>query len=518
MNDQSKHIQRVYLILLLLHTLAASFIWGINTLFLLDAGLSNTQAFAANACFTAGLVLFEIPTGVTADIRGRRFSYLLGTLTLATATALYLYLWKASAPFWAWAVVSMFLGLGFTFFSGAVEAWLVDALKASGYEGRLDAVLAKGEIVEGVAMLTGAVAGGYLAQVSNLGTPYMVRVVILLLNFMLAFALMRDVGFTPKRNGKPLREVKHVLKGALAYGLRNPAVRAVMIANIFTDGVAGYAFYAMQPYLLQLYGDPKAFGIAGLAAAVVGGAQIGGGLLVPHLSRLFRRRTSVLITAVALSTVALAVIAYASTFWIALGLFTLWGLAFSITMPMRQAYVNELIPSEHRATVLSFGSLMGSSGGVAFQPVLGRAADVLGLPALVCLQCGASGGIDPRTVAGAPAARVVGRDSGDLRRMTGCQALATMSLQQPPKRRLHEFLALVILHAFPTGHVQRHHAVAHRDDPPAVLHLHEGAEGIGIRPVVEAERRATGHRPRTVIREFQALLSNRACLGVAARQ
>ena len=76
MNDQSKHIQRVYLILLLLHTLAASFIWGINTLFLLDAGLDNTQAFAANAFFTAGLVLFEIPTGVTADIRGRRFSYL----------------------------------------------------------------------------------------------------------------------------------------------------------------------------------------------------------------------------------------------------------------------------------------------------------------------------------------------------------------------------------------------------------------------------------------------------------
>jgi len=56
--------------LLLLHTLAASFIWGINTLFLLDAGLTNTEAFAANAFFTAGLVLFEVPTGVVADTRG----------------------------------------------------------------------------------------------------------------------------------------------------------------------------------------------------------------------------------------------------------------------------------------------------------------------------------------------------------------------------------------------------------------------------------------------------------------
>ena len=45
----SSGVQRVYLLLLLLHTLAASFIWGINTLFLLDAGLNNTQAFGANA-------------------------------------------------------------------------------------------------------------------------------------------------------------------------------------------------------------------------------------------------------------------------------------------------------------------------------------------------------------------------------------------------------------------------------------------------------------------------------------
>ncbi len=64
-----RSIQRTYLLLLLGNTLAASLIWGINTLFLLDAGLSNTEAFAANAFFTAGLMLFEIPTGVIADTR-----------------------------------------------------------------------------------------------------------------------------------------------------------------------------------------------------------------------------------------------------------------------------------------------------------------------------------------------------------------------------------------------------------------------------------------------------------------
>jgi MFS family permease len=88
---QSKSIQRNYLILTLFNTLSSSFIWGINTLFLLDAGLSNSEAFAANAFFTAGMVVFEIPTGVIADTLGRRASYLLGSFTLFITTLIYFF-------------------------------------------------------------------------------------------------------------------------------------------------------------------------------------------------------------------------------------------------------------------------------------------------------------------------------------------------------------------------------------------------------------------------------------------
>src|SRR5688572_30330163 len=121
----ARTIERTYLLLMIGNTLAASFIWGINTIFLLDAGLSNAEAFAANAFFTAGMVLFEVPTGIVADTIGRRFSYLLGTVTLTASTLIYVALWQVEAPFWQWALASMLLGLGFTFFSGAVEAWLV---------------------------------------------------------------------------------------------------------------------------------------------------------------------------------------------------------------------------------------------------------------------------------------------------------------------------------------------------------------------------------------------------------
>ena len=75
-------------------------------------------------------------------------------------------------------------------------------------------------------------------------------------------------------------------------------------------------------------------------------------------------------------SLALLAIGLTSSFWIAIGLLVLWSLAFSVSMPMRQAYVNGLIDSDQRATVLSFDALMASSGGVAAQPALGRVADV----------------------------------------------------------------------------------------------------------------------------------------------
>src|SRR4029079_3077564 len=114
MTDQVR-IQRTYYGLLLGNTLATSLIWGINTIFLLDAGLNNTEAFAANAFFTLGMVVFEVPTGVVADVRGRQFSFLLGTLTLRVSTVLYFAMWSWHVPFCGWAVASILLGLGFTF-------------------------------------------------------------------------------------------------------------------------------------------------------------------------------------------------------------------------------------------------------------------------------------------------------------------------------------------------------------------------------------------------------------------
>ncbi len=81
-----------------------------------------------------------------------------------------------------------------------------------------------------------------------------------------------------------------------------------------------------------------------------------------------------------MSALTLALIGVFEHFWAVIALIAVWGLLFAASMPIRQAYLNGLIPSQQRATILSFDSMLGSTGGVVFQPVLGRSADVWGYP------------------------------------------------------------------------------------------------------------------------------------------
>jgi len=381
MNQQSRRIVYTYVVLTLLSTFASSFIWGINTLFLLNAGLTITQAFTANAFFTGGQVIFEIPTGVVADTRGRRLSYLLGAATLFVSTLAYLWLWEIKGPFWAWAIVSIVLGLGFTFFSGATEAWPVDGLKASGFEGDLDNVFAKGSIATGFAMLTGTLAGGFVAQFTNLGVPYLLRAGALAMTFVLAFFFMRDEGFKQKKRTSLIKEMGSVFSDAIEFGMRKAPVRWMMFSGIFSGGVSIYAFYAMQPYLLNLYGNNAGYGIAGIAASIVAGAQIVGGVLVPYAGRIFAKRTTFFVIATVISVAALAAIAIFNNFYLVLAVFAVWSLIFAATTPIRQSYLNELLPSQQRATILSTDNMLASAGGVFAQPILGKTADIYGYPA-----------------------------------------------------------------------------------------------------------------------------------------
>src|SRR5262245_27135293 len=172
----SARIIRTYLVVTLLFNLAASLIWGVDTLFKLHAGLDIFQVMLTNAAFTLGMVVFEIPTGVIADTLGRRVSLILCVATLLVSTLLYVTISWRGWGFWPFVWTSVFLGLGYTFYTGAVDAWLVDALKATVHTEPLEPVFAKGQMVMGAAMLVGTLGGGLLGQI-DLSVPYVARAV-----------------------------------------------------------------------------------------------------------------------------------------------------------------------------------------------------------------------------------------------------------------------------------------------------------------------------------------------------
>src|SRR5207247_1679407 len=113
-------IIRAYFAITGLFNLAMSLIWGIDTLFKMGAGLDIQQVLLTNAAFTLGSMVFEVPTGVVADTVGRRVSLLLCLVTLFVTTLLYVAIAWRGGGFWAFMWVSVFLGLGYTFYTGAV--------------------------------------------------------------------------------------------------------------------------------------------------------------------------------------------------------------------------------------------------------------------------------------------------------------------------------------------------------------------------------------------------------------
>jgi MFS family permease len=226
--------------------------------------------------------------------------------------------------------------------------------------------------------------------VSGLAAPYLLRAGVLAVMFVLAAVLMRDLGFTPERGGGYRAEIRRIAGHSVEYGLRVRPVRWLMLAAPFTAGAGIYVHYALQPYLLELWGDETAYAIAGLAAALLAAAQIAGGLVAPLLRRVFLRRTSTLLVTLGLSALAVLLIALIHNFWVVLALVVVWGLLAAAGQPVRQTYLNGMIPSQQRATILSFDSLMASTGGVVAQPALGRAADLWGYPASYLVSAGIS--------------------------------------------------------------------------------------------------------------------------------
>ena len=267
----SRRIIRTYLGIGATTTLAQSLIWGVNTLFLLDVGLDIFEIMVVNAAFTVSQMFFEVPTGVIADTLGRRASYLLsvGDHLAVDAALRVVREHRRRAPSRSPSPRSI-LGVGFTFYTGAVDAWMVDALGAVGYEGKLDPIFARYGMTFGVFMLIGTISGGFLGQI-GLWVPYVARAAVLVPAFLLGLLLMRDLGF----RGRPLRlatfggETRRIARAGITFGLRDRVVRFVMFASLVQGLFLMYGFYSWQRYFLDLLGRDLVW-VTGVIAGLVG--------------------------------------------------------------------------------------------------------------------------------------------------------------------------------------------------------------------------------------------------------
>ena len=206
-----------YYLIQFLSSLSLGIIIPVFVLYFRHRHLNLFEIAALAAIFEGSIVLFELPTGLVADLYGRKLSVVLSFFVIGAAGVIF----RLSTIFWALAVAEIVQGLGETLKSGAFEAWVVDSLKEEGQDQEIRGVFARGVRFERIGYLLGLVAGGYLGahQITAIWYPFILGH---LLCAAIAISLMRErktpSGVAPpgeRRShlGDPIREGLKALRG-----------------------------------------------------------------------------------------------------------------------------------------------------------------------------------------------------------------------------------------------------------------------------------------------------------------
>src|SRR3989442_6144138 len=219
----------------------------------------------------------------------------------------------------------------------------------------------------GAAMLVGTIGGGLLGQI-RFDIPYLVRAALVVPLFLLAWFRMPELGFAPRalQLRRVPAELRRVFVEGLTYGLHNRVVRPVMLASLVSMSFMIFGFYSWQRYCLDLLGRDLVW-VDGLISSLLGLSLIAGNALVGPLSRVIRTRTGILMTSVTVEAAAVVACGLLTNFYVVVALYLVYGMALGLAGPVKQAYLNDHIPSAQRATIISLDSMFANVGGVAGQ-------------------------------------------------------------------------------------------------------------------------------------------------------
>ena len=364
-----RDVKSVYYLLTFLFEFAAGLTSATYVLFLLSRGLDLFQVMLVNLSFMIGIFIFEIPTGAYADYFGRKKSVILSSLFLMLA----LFIYFLSSNIVTFIIAEITAALAFTFASGALDAWMVDSLQTKGFTGKIDFIFSHSAIIGKVAALLAGLIGAYIGSV-NLALPFGAGAAVSLVAVFVSIFYLKE-NFIPKESmnwTSAVFQMAHTAKESMSYGIKHKVVLWLIISSVL-------ATFAFQP--LNMYWSPMMNNLAGDKIWLMGWIWAGisfammmGSFMVKQLLKREKSYTWILILTVLILGIPILLISTSSVFGVVLLGFITYELGRGMLTPVQKAYLNKHIPSEQRATVLSFDSMMGRLGAALGLVILGFVA------------------------------------------------------------------------------------------------------------------------------------------------
>lgn len=379
--------QRRYLTLTALRWAPVGLFVPVLVLLPLDRGLTLSQVGVTVAVQGFVVLLLELPTGGLADAWGRRPVLVLAGLVGVASTALFL-----SASSVAGFAAAYFLqGVYRALDSGPLEAWYVDAVHAAteededgrGQEREVERGLSRGGAAVGVAIAAGALAGGALVALGDLGPfealalPVLASLVLQLLSLAAVLALMTEV-----RHSAGARAALGALRQAprtVASGLRLLRTSPVLLAIVAVElswGFGSATYESLLPIrLTEILDDPERaaviVGPAGSAAWLVGAA---GAMLAPWLMRRLGTAPTAALLRVVHGLFVVLMGLLGGVAGVIVGYLVAYA-AHGASNPAHMSLLHRQVGGEVRATAISINSMMAQAAGSVGVLMLTAVAD-----------------------------------------------------------------------------------------------------------------------------------------------
>lgn len=348
-----------------------------------DVGLSPLQMVLVGSVLEASVFLFEIPTGVVADLVSRRLSVLIGLVLIGAGFLVQ----GVGTTFAAMLIAQVIWGVGYTFTSGADKAWLADEIGTDTFA----QVLTRAQQARLAATVAGILAAGALGQI-DIQVPLIVSGAGFVLLALILAPLMRETGFvrTPPAERETFRQMGRSLAAGVAIARQRPVVRAFLVIGLLV-GMSSEAVDRL--WTVRVVEDLDAPGVLGGADPVllfalislVGtlialGASLAVGALAPERVQALHPHRFVA-ALVLLQVAGIVGIALLGSLWLVLGALWLRGAAAAVAGPIQSAWLNRNLDSATRATSLSINGQADAIGQVVGGPPLGALGSRYGVSA-----------------------------------------------------------------------------------------------------------------------------------------